>query len=368
MTPLSDKSLQSTLSDLVLVAGHGIFNPSGLTRLRDRLSSNSTLPPPTTSELIQDPESWWLDPYQGKLDVLTFLEHLKAGVSLAAENKEALLMFSGGQSKVSSTSLSEGSSYHLISSLLGWFNLSRPSNPSEDARSSDWPIHERVVTEEHSRDSYENLLFGLCRFREVTGRYPRNVTIISYKHKAFRFTHVHRASVRFPTSRFNFVGVDHTGTLLPVVETIESEEPLLVSSGQRDGSSDLRLRFNSTYILSHAPSDLPPHELALSIMPFVVDPHGCGTATSLPAHDRDLLAARFGTDPRFRNVADNVLQEKRKLRDPALKGSMGWHGCLEMRGLMEACERSREPDGVGQDGGGWIWASEIPWDIRTIKT
>lgn len=35
----------------------------------------------------------------------------------------------------------------------------------------------RALTEEHARDSFENLLFSVCRFRELTGSYPRNITV-----------------------------------------------------------------------------------------------------------------------------------------------------------------------------------------------
>ena len=35
----------------------------------------------------------------------------------------------------------------------------------------------RSLTEEHARDSFENLLFSVCRFRELTGTYPLNITV-----------------------------------------------------------------------------------------------------------------------------------------------------------------------------------------------
>lgn len=35
----------------------------------------------------------------------------------------------------------------------------------------------RAMTEEHARDSFENLLFSVCRFRELTGKYPHNITV-----------------------------------------------------------------------------------------------------------------------------------------------------------------------------------------------
>lgn len=38
-------------------------------------------------------------------------------------------------------------------------------------------VRDRALTEEHARDSFENLLFSICRFRELTGSYPHNITV-----------------------------------------------------------------------------------------------------------------------------------------------------------------------------------------------
>lgn len=38
-------------------------------------------------------------------------------------------------------------------------------------------MRSRALTEEHARDSFENLLFSVCRFRELTGSYPQNITV-----------------------------------------------------------------------------------------------------------------------------------------------------------------------------------------------
>jgi hypothetical protein len=62
------------------------------------------------------------------------------------------------------------------------------------------------VLQEHARDSFENLLFSLCRFYEITGRYPARVTAVSYTLKQQRFEQLHRAAVRYPAGAFHFVG------------------------------------------------------------------------------------------------------------------------------------------------------------------
>lgn len=41
-------------------------------------------------------------------------------------------------------------------------------------------VRSRALTEEHARDSFENLLFSVCRFRELTGSYPHNITVKAF--------------------------------------------------------------------------------------------------------------------------------------------------------------------------------------------
>lgn len=44
----------------------------------------------------------------------------------------------------------------------------------------------RVTTEEFALDSYQNLLFGIMRFKEVTGRWPAKITVVGYEMKRRR--------------------------------------------------------------------------------------------------------------------------------------------------------------------------------------
>lgn len=62
---------------------------------------------------------------------------------------EALLLFSGGQTRRAAGPRSEGLSYWVVAEAAGWWG-------HEDVRN-------RTFTEEHARDSFENLLFSLCR-------------------------------------------------------------------------------------------------------------------------------------------------------------------------------------------------------------
>lgn len=60
--------------------------------------------------------------------------------------------------------------------------------------------------QEHARDSFENLLFGLCRFEELTGHPPDHVTVVGYEFKRQRFETIHRESLRWPKERLKYVG------------------------------------------------------------------------------------------------------------------------------------------------------------------
>ena len=48
---------------------------------------------------------------------------------------------------------------------------------SRAARYGQPEVRGRAFTEDRARDSFENLLFGLCRFFELTGRYPEFVVV-----------------------------------------------------------------------------------------------------------------------------------------------------------------------------------------------
>lgn len=65
----------------------------------------------------------------------------------------------------------------------------------------------RVFLEEFARDSYENLLFSICRFYEIAGSYPTKVTVIGFDFKSHRFTDLHRAAIGFPAGNFTYIGL-----------------------------------------------------------------------------------------------------------------------------------------------------------------
>lgn len=60
--------------------------------------------------------------------------------------------------------------------------------------------------QEHARDSFENLLFSLCRFHALTGHYPERLLLVSYEFKHERFAGLHAKALRWPTTRLDFLG------------------------------------------------------------------------------------------------------------------------------------------------------------------
>ncbi|KAK4531958.1 hypothetical protein CCYA_CCYA10G2815 [Cyanidiococcus yangmingshanensis] len=163
------------LTHLVLVAGNAVFTG-------------------TKFELAEEDGQWSLEDYQlGQGRV--FLEHIKKAVEIVDADPDALLIFSGGKTRSQAGPLSESESYWRLASAKAWFGFTN---------SVSW----RALTEDHARDSFENLLFSICRFRQVTGRYPSDITMISLELKRDRIETQHRVAIRYPLSRFHYIGID----------------------------------------------------------------------------------------------------------------------------------------------------------------
>lgn len=166
-----DNKISADLSHLIIVPGHAVYTALDYTR-------------PTADA------SWFLQDFQ-RGEPTFYLEHIRRGIELAAQDKRALLVFSGGQTRSEAGPRSEGLSYWLLAEHFGWWG-----QPEK--------VRERAFAEEYARDSFENLLFGVCRFREVTGRYPHRLTVVGWGFKAERFE-LHRAALRWPVERFEYI-------------------------------------------------------------------------------------------------------------------------------------------------------------------
>ncbi|KAF5749102.1 hypothetical protein HS088_TW04G01064 [Tripterygium wilfordii] len=177
----SENNPFAKLKNLVMVAGHSVYTSS-------------------SCEKVDKEDSWFLESYQNHPgQAATFVTHIEEGIESASKDDGALLLFSGGETRKDAGPRSEAQSYWTVAESRGWFGK------EESVR---W----RALTEEHARDSFENLLFSVCRFREVTGAYPQNITVVSYDFKEERFAHLHRLAIRFPESRFFYSGTPASST------------------------------------------------------------------------------------------------------------------------------------------------------------
>jgi hypothetical protein len=161
------------LENLVLVAAHAVYVGGGGAR-------------------PEGDENWCLQPFQ-RGEPPFYIEHIQEGVGLAVRDPAALLVFSGGQTRREAGPRSEGQGYWSLAQHFRWWG-----HPQLAAR---------ATMEEFARDSFENLLFALCRFREVTGRYPNLVTVVSWTFKEHRFN-LHGEALRWPSGRLRFRGVN----------------------------------------------------------------------------------------------------------------------------------------------------------------
>lgn len=161
------------LRNLILVAGHAVYVAPSF-------------------DNVADDSNWFLQDFQ-KGEPPFYIEHIRNGIDLTADDPESLLIFSGGQTRYEAGPKSEAQSYWMIADHMNWWWRTN--------------VRLRATTEEFARDSFENLLFGICGFRETVGYYPRKVTVVSWAFKESRFE-LHRRAICFPKGSFVFKGVN----------------------------------------------------------------------------------------------------------------------------------------------------------------
>ncbi|KAF8629204.1 hypothetical protein AX17_005789 [Amanita inopinata Kibby_2008] len=174
------------LNHLIMVPGHAIWTgiDPKLRLSEDQWILERVLP--TESRLKQDLK---VAPFA----LETALAFKLISAELASHDRNALLIFSGGQTKKTTTT-TEAESYLRLAL-------------SADALASE-AEYARATTENYALDSFQNLLFSIARFYEYTGHFPENITVIGYEFKRKRFVDLHRAAIRWPLNRFNYIGVD----------------------------------------------------------------------------------------------------------------------------------------------------------------
>ncbi|PVH91556.1 hypothetical protein DM02DRAFT_482540, partial [Periconia macrospinosa] len=203
---------------LVIVCCHGIFHPDASA-------------PDFPAHTPHDERNWHLAPFQksnpetGKPgEHETFLAHVLAGCDALrngplARGDRAVLMLSGGATKQTLTSLSEARSYYHAALAHELMRGSRGEGGVQSLFKRD-----RLLLEEHATDSLQNLLFSILLFRRKTGRYPKQIRIITHAFKARRFLELHAPAIKWPSHRVQVQGIDPIMSKTDLEETIKGEQ------------------------------------------------------------------------------------------------------------------------------------------------
>ncbi|KAK0884936.1 hypothetical protein LTR87_001334 [Friedmanniomyces endolithicus] len=158
---------------------------------------------------------WLLQPFQRSdpparkpSETGTFLTHISTGASLCMSEPDAMLMFSGGHTLT--IHRSEAAGYNRIFHALSMNKLvPSPAVPS--------------IGEEHATDSYQNLLFSILRFRDLVGRYPEDVIVVTHAFKERRFLELHTLAIKWPPGWIRVQGVNPPYTLEELRQTQRME-------------------------------------------------------------------------------------------------------------------------------------------------
>lgn len=214
-TELEPHSNSVTLDHLVIVPGHAVLR-------FDQFQSADTMD-----------SSWYLLEYQRNQGFPQIIDaHIKSAIDVLIHDPSTILVFSGGQTRKDVGPYSEALSYYFLAHYKQWLP-------------SDSQLESRVALEEYARDSFENLLFSIARFKEITGHYPRKITVVGFDFKKHRFSTLHRKALQFPENNFSYLGV-HSPAVTPLFDQSHAEngEAVAVKEFEHDfyGCQDAELK------------------------------------------------------------------------------------------------------------------------------
>ncbi|KAF2647691.1 hypothetical protein K491DRAFT_723209 [Lophiostoma macrostomum CBS 122681] len=201
---------------LVIVCCHAIFHPD---------ASSPTFP--LSSPF--DESNWHLasfqrsDPETGKPgEHETFLGHISAGMDTLTSGAETggnLLVFSGGATKAALTPLSEARSYYNAALALAIYSGQHGGGDAAELFDQG-----RILLEERATDSFQNLLFSIVLFRQITGHYPKDIRIITHAFKSKRFLDLHGPAISWPSDKIRVQGIDPIMSEAEYHDTVSGEE------------------------------------------------------------------------------------------------------------------------------------------------
>ncbi|KAF1832073.1 hypothetical protein BDW02DRAFT_503857 [Decorospora gaudefroyi] len=176
--------------------------------------------------------NWLLAPFQKSDEATgkpgeheTFLAHIKAGLDAlmigtdAEHPPSSLLVLSGGATKRSESLQSEARSYYhaALAEELAEGHL--------HGGRAHWLYSKGyILLEEQATDSFQNLLFSILYFRKATGKYPKQVRVITHAFKAKRFLELHAPAIRWPKERVQVQGIDPVMSSVHLESTVRGEE------------------------------------------------------------------------------------------------------------------------------------------------
>lgn len=103
-----------------------------------------------------------------------YVEHIKSSVRVAAEQEDALLVFSGGETRPGTEpGWDEAGGYRRVAAAHGWWQ--RPE------------VALRVELEQYARDSLENTTHSVHVFCATAGAVPRRIIVVGFRFKAERY-------------------------------------------------------------------------------------------------------------------------------------------------------------------------------------
>ncbi|GME68044.1 unnamed protein product [[Candida] boidinii] len=182
------------IDTLVILPCHSIYKrvPTNDTISRKELSQDE--PGPGFDE-----KDWELAPFQYEAhDHLFFIKHIYASYEYLLQHKaNSVLVLSGGYTKDSQKELSESLSYLNVAKMRGLIPLDY-ENTFENGK---------LLLEDRARDSYENVVFSLIKFRELIDKYPKKIVIVGLEFKRFRFIEQHLKVLQFPVTDIEYIGI-----------------------------------------------------------------------------------------------------------------------------------------------------------------
>lgn len=163
-------SAYEKLDKMVLVGGHGVYVGR---------SEKDSLNP-----------KYWISAFPE--DAKLYVEHAHTGVIMASEMRDAALVFTGGQTK-KQIPLSEAQSYWILEDQNNWLGNKG--------------VKEKAITEDYALDGLQNLQFGICRFREWAGKFPKTIYFCGFGFKEERYK-MHAKAVGWDLDAFRYVRVN----------------------------------------------------------------------------------------------------------------------------------------------------------------